>query len=49
MSRNQDELLRREWHLLLTARLAIEWGKEDLLPELEAQIEQVNIKLNTNE
>jgi hypothetical protein len=47
-SRNQDELLLKEWHLLLKARLAVAWEKEDLVPELEAKIEQVNNELNTN-
>ena len=43
---NQDELLQKKRRILLMARMAIEWEREDLLPELEAQFEQVNLELN---
>lgn len=47
-TRNQDELLREKRRILLVARIAIDWGREDLLPELETQLEQLNNELLTS-
>lgn len=48
MTRNQDELLQEKRRILLVARIAIAWGREDLLPELETQLEQINSELLTS-
>lgn len=47
-TRNQDELLQKKWRILLVARIAIGWGRDDLLPDLETQLEQLNNELSTS-
>ena len=44
-TRNQDELLQEKRRILLVARIAIGWGREDLLSELEMQLEQMDSEL----
>jgi hypothetical protein len=41
-TRSQDELLQEKRRILLVARIAIVWGRDDLLPELETQLEQIS-------
>ena len=47
-TRNQDELLQEKRRILLVARIAIVWGRDDLLRELETQLEQINSELLTS-
>ncbi len=47
-TRSQDELLQEKRRILLVARIAIVWGRDDLLPELETQLEQINSELLTS-
>ena len=47
-TRSQDELLQEKRRILLVARIAIVWGRDDLLLELETQLEQLNSELLTS-
>lgn len=47
-TRSQDELLQEKRRILLVARIAIVWGRDDLLPELETQLVQINSELLTS-
>lgn len=47
-TRSQDELLQEKRRILLVARIAIVWGRDDLLRELETQLEQINSELLTS-
>ena len=49
MTKNiENELLQEKRRILLVARMAVEWDREDMLPDLETQLEQLNDELSTS-
>ena len=46
IDRKKEELLEKKRRLLIKARIAVEWEKEDLLSKFEEEIKALNDELN---
>ena len=46
IDRKKEELLEKKRRLLIKARIAVEWEKEDLLSKFEEEIKVLNDELN---
>lgn len=46
INRKKEELLEKKRRLLIKARIAVEWEKEDLLSKFEEEIKVLNDELN---